>query len=144
MVRSLALFWTQPGRNERRKEGKEGKEGRRDTKDKNPKETKKDQKTEKNPKNRKMCKTFPRPKNAQNSRQNTFAQLFGHRDLEWRPGCATEEKCAKRPFLTLKNRPFWTPDSGPRDLPDAQNRLNFISRLDTSQLRLQWDQLLKK
>ena len=95
-----------------------------------------------------MCKTFPRPKNAQNSRQNTFAQLFGHRDLEWRPGCATEEKCAKQPFLTsitsIEQFAVKFPDSGPRDLPDAQNRPNFISRLDTSQLRLQWDQLLKK
>ena len=86
---------------------------------------------QKNQKNRKKSKIFPRPKNAQNSRQNRFAHLFGHRDLKCTRGCATTEKCPKNAVFDPQNRPFWTPDFGPRTLRDTQNRQNLNSRLDS-------------
>jgi hypothetical protein len=113
------------------------------TQEKGPKD-KKPCTDQKNPKNRKKCKTFPRSKNAQNSRQNTFAQQFGHRDLKWTAGCVTKEKCAKRAFLHPKTGPFWTPQIGPSTRPDTQNKFFFKSCTDSSQLDLQRGHRVKK
>ena len=147
MVWSLACFWTWPGRTRTgtlvlpKGLSPYTREG---PKDKGRTKTKDSPKNQKNPKNRKKWKTFPRSKNAQNSRQNTFAQQFGHRDLKWTAGCATEEKCPKRPFLHPKNGPFWTPQIGPRTQPDAQNKIFFCSCTDSSQLDLQRGHRVKK
>ncbi len=137
IVWSLAPFWTWPGRTP-------GLSTIGLFRPKGGQTTQKPCTDQKNQKNRKKWKTFPRHKNAQNSPQNTFAQQFGHRDLKWRPGCATEKKGPKTAVFDPKNGPFWTPDSGPRVPPDAQNQKIFKSCHDSWKLCLQRRQPAKK